>query len=368
MKSAKLTQPRKRCGYLLPLLLLILCLLITGCERQSFLFGQSGGKDRSPEEDNVEAGGTPQDDPVTPEILPINRYTGLACDESVSSCRPLSVCIGNFDGNPQYGLSFADILIETPIENGATRLLAIGKDWAGLEKIGPVASVREYMIPFLSALDCISVYAGTTDLAGGAHTSYPGDNFDALSQNVNSVFCKEADETMTVSGEGLTLAVRNRNYSQKDSERPLPYTFAAGNETVRPAGNPVSSVKLNFSAVNHAEFRFDAEKGLYTRYQDNAPHTDALTGEPLVFSNVILLFHNVTSYHSEGNTSFTLDTSAGGSGFCYTGGGAIRIRWSYGSDGLPVFRDENGNILELNRGRTYIGMMKITDTTAVIAK
>ena len=368
MKSAKSTQPRKRCGFLLSLLLLILCLLFTGCERPSFLFGKNDGKDRSPEQDNIEAGGKLQDDPVTPEILPTNRFTGLACDESVSSCRPLSVCIANFDGKAQYGLSFADILIESPIENGATRLLAIGTGWASLEKIGPVASVREYMMPFLTALDCISVYAGTTDVSGVAHANYPGDNLDSFSQTYNDLFRKETDGTVTVSGEGLQNAAKNGNYSLKDSEKKLPYTLVADNTTVRPAGNPVSSIKLNFSAVNHAEFRFNAENGLYTRYQDNAPHTDALTGEALTFSNVILLFHNVTSYHSEGNTTFTLDTEAGGSGFCYTGGGAIRIRWSYGSDGLPVFRDENGNILELNRGRTYIGMMKITDTTAVIAK
>lgn len=366
MKSAIFKRDGKNLFRFALLLLCVLCLCLTGCE-SSFLLNKNKPQELPPDQ-GTEAGGKVDEIPLTPVILPTDRYTGLACDEAVSSCRPISVCVGNFDGKPQYGLSFADILVETPIENGQTRLWAIGKNWKQLEKIDKVSSVRDHMMPFVRSLGCLTAYAGTTDTVGVPSTAYPGDNLDYVFHNLAGTFQKDESGSLYTTGTALEKAAKNSNYTLADPMLLLPYRLVEKDSTVRPGGNPVTSVKIGFSASAHVEFQYDTEKGVYVRYQNEALHTDAQNGEGLTFANVLVLFHNVTYYHSEGNTTFSLDTNAGGSGFCYTGGGTVRIRWQFQEDGSLLLRDENGDILTLNRGKSYFAMMKITDTTSVIAK
>ena len=115
------------------------------------------------------------------------------------------------------------------------------------------------------------------------------------------------------------------------------------------------------------DFNYDAENNVYLRLQRGAPHTD-LNGTQLSFTNVLLLFYNVSYYHTASGTSYTLDTAAGGTGFCYTGGSVTSLEWKYDNTGNLVFTDDRGEPITLNRGKTYIGLLKITDSISVVAK
>ena len=276
--------------------------------------------------------------------------------------------MGNFDGTRQKGVSFADILIEAPVDGDKTRLWAVLTNPAAVTELSSVGTVRDYLMPLPRALGTICAYAGTTDTAGWAATEYAGDNLDYTYHNLTSTFTKDALGALTTSGSALLSAAEGRGYALTDTGCALPYRLAEVGTPYHPQSNPIREISFRFATANTVTFRYDGERGEYLREQCGAPHTDPLTGEALSYQNVLLLFHNVKYYHTPSDTSFSLDTASGGEGYAYTGGGVVRVRWAYDESGTLSITDETGAPLTLNRGKTYIGMLRVTDSATVVAK
>ena len=354
MKSAKLHRLKLIAGCFLLILSTVFSLV--GCQFSSFL---SPNDDTTNADGNNPSGETPPEEP--PKPLFYNRYTGLACDETISSCRPVSVCIGNFDGKVQKGLSAADILIEAPVARDETRLWVITTDWAKLTEIKNITSAESYMFPSVKPFDAVCVFNGAKELPSSvAALNYASGSLGA--------YFSSADGSVASSGDLLRSAAVEKQFSLKDSMSALPYRLCEVDTSFTPKGNPISSIHFSYSSKNTVDFSYDAASGTYLRSQTGIPHKDALNDTQLSFTNVILLFHNVSYYHSASGTSFTIDTGSGGSGFAYTGGGVINVNWSYDENGSLVFKDDTGEILTLNRGKTYIAIMKITDSTTIVAR
>ncbi len=364
MKSAKLHRLKISAGCILLVLSTVLSLV--SCQFSSFLSPNDGatnvdegGEAQNPSENGGNETPPPEEEPQKP--LFYNRYTGLACDETVSSCRPVSVCIGNFDGKAQKGLSLADILIETPVSRDETRLWAIASDWGSLTDIKNISSAESYMFPSVKPFDTVCVFNGAKEFP----TSISALNY--ASGSLGTYF-SSTDGNVSSNGDLLRSAAIEKQFSLKDTAEVLPYRLTDVGQAFTPKGNPISSIHFAYSAKNTVDFSYDAASGTYLRSQGGIPHKDTLNDTQLAFSNVIILFHNVSYYHSESGTSFTLDTVAGGSGFCYTGGGVANVTWSYDEGGSLVFKDDSGELLTLNRGKTYIAIMKITDSTTIVAR
>lgn len=366
MKSAK---QKKSVRTTLFLFLTVFSILVSfvGCSRFSFLPDLGGDTDAPTNTDD-----TPDLPAIAPSdptpILYYNRYTGLACDKALLSCRPISVCIGNFDGNRQEGLSLADILVEAPIDGDKTRLWAMYTDHGDASSLSNVSTVRDYMMPAVNAFGAIGAYAGTTDTTGTSATVYPGEQLDYLYHNLSSTFVKDAEGHLSTSIPSLLDAASAKGYSLTDTEIPLPYRFASPDTLYTPNSNRIRSISFRYSMASTVGFRYDEETTRYYREQAGAAHTDTGNGKQLSFSNLLLLFHNVNYYHTSNNTTFSLDTKEGGDGYLYTGGGVISVHWSYKENGTLAVTDDNGECITVNRGKTYIGMLRVTDSASLIAK
>ena len=72
--------------------------------------------------------------------------------------RPIAVMIDNDseDSRPQIGLESAYMVYEIIVEGGATRFMALFKDYSQ-EKVGPVRSSRHYFLDY--ALEHDAIYA-----------------------------------------------------------------------------------------------------------------------------------------------------------------------------------------------------------------
>ena len=71
--------------------------------------------------------------------------TGEWKDEAVAKRRNIAVMIpDNTPSLPQYGLSKASIVYESPVEGRFTRLMGLFEDYDELDRIGPVRSSRRY--------------------------------------------------------------------------------------------------------------------------------------------------------------------------------------------------------------------------------
>ena len=359
MKSAKLHRIKR--AFFCLLLILAMLSAFYGCQFASFTDSKDKGDGSKPPVTGGDGQSTPEDkEPQKP--LFYNRYTGLTCDEAISSCRPLSICVGNFDGKTQEGLSFADILIETPIDTDETRFWALTTDWHSVTKMQNVSSAVSYMFPMANAFGAICAYNGGNL---GALPTVP--TLDYAMGGLTNHFTPSFDGSLSTTGEAMINAAVTKQYSTQDTGIALPYRLAELNTPYVPSGNRISSVHFAFSSKNTVDFAYDEESGTYLRSQKGALHTD-VGGTPLSFTNVLILFYNVSYYHTAGGTTYTLDTAAGGSGFCYTGGSSVRVEWKYDNTGNLVFTDDAGEPIVLNRGKTYIGLMKITDSITVVAK
>ena len=350
------------------LIFAILSLLasFSGCDRKALfapLWKEEPDEKPEPSDDALADVTPPEETPPAPVFY--NQLTGLVCDEDLSSYRPISVCVGNFDGKRQEGLSLADVLVEAPIDGDTTRMWAIYGAPTTVPKISPVRSVRDYMMPIARSFDAITAYAGTNDAVGAPSTPFSGDTLDYIHQNLSTTFLNDGT-ALSTSGSALLSAANTMGYKTKDTVS-LPYVLTAPNEPLPSVGNRISSIRFSFSYANTVSFSYNEETGAYTRSQRGETYTDA-NGEQLTFGNVLLLFHNANFYHSADGTSFSLDTDAGGDGFCYTGGGMTRVIWRKDETGNISFYDTNGDKLTLNRGKTYIGMLRVTDSATVIAK
>lgn len=85
----------------------------------------------------------PEEEPAAKFKAPL---TGLPSDEAITR-RPLAVMINNAPAaRPQSGLSSADIIMEVLAEGGITRYIAIFQSEGADETVGPVRSIRPYLI------------------------------------------------------------------------------------------------------------------------------------------------------------------------------------------------------------------------------
>jgi len=112
---------------------------------------------------------------VSSEVKPpepvyyVNNLTGEQnlTDEALANRRPVAIMINNaWEGtrgdaqSVQTGLSKADIVYETEVEGGITRLMAVFKDISKVEKIGTVRSARYPYIDLSMGHDAIYVHHG----------------------------------------------------------------------------------------------------------------------------------------------------------------------------------------------------------------
>lgn len=368
MKSAKKYSIKTLAGCFLLTLSMIFSLV--GCQFASFTSpdgsdgsGTDEGENPSTPPDNAGGGSTeePPQDTTPPKPLFYNRYTGLTCDEATSSCRPVSVCIGNFDGKRQEGLSFADVLVETPVPHDETRLWAITNNLEGLASIKNIAGAEPYMFTSAEAFDAVAVFNGAKEIPEGLPT------LNYASGTLGNYF-SSADGLVSSSGSLIKNAIEANSFSLAEAKHALPYTFADLGTAYQPQGNRISDIYFAYSEKNTVSFTYNETSKSYFRSQGGGVHKDTYNGAQLAFENVILLFSNVSYYHSPNGTTFTLDTKSGGSGFCYTGGGVESISWSVLDDGSLLFKGADGEILTVNRGKTYIGVLRVTDSTTLIAR
>ena len=124
-------------------------------------------------------------------------------------------------------------------------------------------------------------------------------------------------------------------------------------------------MRIPFSSVQTTEFKYNSTNDTYQRYQFGSLHTDE-SGKPLEFTNVIILFCDATTYDKATGTEISIDVSNGGTGYYVSGGKYIDIIWNRDENGTLKFCNKNGTVIQINRGKTYIGLVRISTKNSVV--
>ncbi|MDX9850022.1 MAG: DUF3048 C-terminal domain-containing protein [Anaerolineaceae bacterium] len=321
---------------------------------------------------------------IGPDSFPegVNPLTGLSVENPENLLLPPAlVSITNFpvSSRPQAGLSFSPFVFEIYIGEGMTRFLAMfygdfpqvteedgGNGTSGTNVgsvtdntlVGPIRSGR---LPYESMR---KLYNGFLVMASGASQVVSN-----LSSYAN-IYGSDADNINSAMIDVTKLEeIANKNQKRLGGASLSGLSF----QTEPPAdGKDAERIWLKYAYLNQINWRYDEETGAYLRYQDRADATnfelmtDRLTGDPLAFENVVILFANhevVTPTIIDIDLLYMRKMPA----LLFRDGQMYEIFWTTKSGSYEVetgklrpirFMDAKGNEFPLKPGQTWVQVVQ----------
>lgn len=334
---------------IIQLLLVSICLVVlAACGSSSEVMSDLNSIPIVTEEQNQEEASVP--DPVYAHTAPL---TGLPLEESPTN-RPIAVMINNAPAaRPQSGLNGADLVYEVLAEGGVTRLVAIyhsNPEAAQIPKIGPIRSIRPYMIKVGESYHGVLAHAGASNDAYAVLQKQHKENLDEIT-NAGPYYWRDksrkAPHNLYSNLENLTKGAAKRGYEIEDLSVPA-YTFRSKDDLVE--GDSASEITIKFQLNNYlVSYKYDPETQLYERMINGKPHTD-LTGEPLTAANLVVLGADHKVLDDVGRLAINLDY--GGEAIVFERGKMIRGQWIHKEDDVIRIVKDNSEI-PFYPGNTY---------------
>lgn len=337
-------------------LLLVLCVLVTSVSAQSAT-ALPGTLTRPSPQGNRTFGANP----VIPGESPT---TGLPVGSH--SYMPILVQIDNTPrAMPQWGISKADIIYEMPLsEPGWTRLTAVFSD-VYPDEAGPVRSGRYMHADLREEWDGPIVFYGAQEDKGSnmreALKEYGVNkknlSIDGHANKYSKDYLVRVKYHYAPSNVSVYVA-KLREFIIKDTKNysfvPRPFLFTDAPQYAGPLATSVEITRRD-NQETAATYIYDAANNGYARHNFKGPYIDLLAPEtPIFFSNVII---QRTKVGYNGHSSMPIMPNIVGSGAAdiFIAGRYIAGSWTRSAlTERTVFLDEQGNELQLARGKSWI--------------
>ena len=320
-------------------------------------------------------------DPSNPYA--INPITGVQdMDPNNVGYRIAAVSLNNYyESLPQKGVSTPDVIFEFETEASKTRFIALYADLNNCPLIGCLRSGRYVSTDICNSLNAVFFYWGANPLVTTYMNNTKLDRVDAnkcsagyyyadengmADISANCFFWRDKDwkdagriQENTGVSNGYYLKQAWDYYGiEKMAEVPLLFNFVKGGSMSLENAADCSEINVALTPViNDSNFVYDAEKGLFMKSANGKPQVDVTTGEQIGFTNVFVLFVNI---HGKDTQPDLKDASflEGGTGYYCSNGKICKITWTQ-EDYYSQFRyfTEDGNELEVNIGKSYIGIV-----------
>ena len=278
------------------------------------------------------------------------------------NARPIAVMIdNNIDAMPQAGLNDAYLVYEIIVEGGETRLMALFKD-VDLDKIGPIRSARHYFLDYALENDAIYVHFGWSPQAQSDISKLDVDNINGIYESSTSfwrVKDKYAPHNAVTSTEKILEMAKGDDYKLTSNiESVLNYV---ADEVELDSDMEATKITIPYSYYNTVEYEYDEQLKEYVRYSRDKKQVDWDTKETVTTKNIIIVkCENWTLNDGENKGRQTLDNVKTLKGYYITNGKAIEITAEKTSRaGQTVYKDLQGNEIEVNDGNTFIQICPI---------
>lgn len=286
---------------------------------------------------------------------PLTGVEDLTLEQSQN--RPVAVMVNNISiaQKVQAGLTKADIVYETEVEGGITRLMAVYQDIASVEKIGTVRSARYPYIDLAMGHSAIYVHHGQDPTYAAPHLK----DTQTFALGTNNAGYREknglsSEHTLYGYGDKIWNYFLNNKYNTKLTKA-TPWQTFADSETNITYTNIANTVNVPFSNSYKSVFKYDAASGKYLRYFKTTERKDYFTGESEYFKNVFVLITTISDYPDGYHRKVALTS---GSGYYCVNGTYTPIKWSKGNASSSfVFTNEDGTPLTVNQGNSWVCIM-----------
>lgn len=332
-------------------LLLAIMLMFTACSKKA---DKKTDKKDKEQQNTTEIG-----EPTTEVSGFINPLTGERTleTEAQTKLRPVSVVVNNISGaqKVQTGLNSADIIYETYVEGGITRLLAVYKDISRAGEIGTVRSARYDYVDLACADDSLYVHAGIDPTFCQPYIRSLGLDSKNMLENSYYGYAYRVqnglalEHTLYTTGDNLAKMIQDKGIRStvNDSHSASWQNFK---ETASPLpGGSATKITAKFSGSYKSTFHYDAATDSYIKQN----HNDWRSGEALSVKNVVVLFTDL-SYRDNDGYRVKVGLS-GGSGYYFSNGTFQQINWTKGGTYERFkFTDINGEPLAYNPGNSWV--------------
>ena len=284
------------------LVVCLLILLLSGCSE-------------APERLSVDKGDEPSSTVKEPEpVLYKNPLTGISeLSKDKTDDRPVAIMINNIAvAQPvQTGINKADIVYETEVEVGITRLMAVYQDVTKAERIGSIRSARYAYVDLALGHNAIYLHRGQDEVYCGPHLNGI-DDIDISESNYATRISNglSTEHTLYTFGETLWNGIVNDGYKTERGSSDPWVNFSDENSPVS-FESTAGSVSVPFSSQYETVFKYDSASGMYTRYFGNTVRKDYYTGETVKVKNVFVLLTAINSYSDGYHRQVSLNSGDG---------------------------------------------------------
>lgn len=312
---------------------------------------------------------TPSDGGTTGTANPLTGLSDLS--SSAVGQRPVAVMVNNIKTawSVQTGLGAADIVYETYVEGGITRLMAVYKDISKAPKIGTVRSARYSYVDLATGHDAIYVHAGLDPVyCKNRMDALKTDDFDlntgaASASGFRVDNGKAAEHTLYTSGDRLLKGLKDSRRMNLKKDTGMWMKFRAPDAPAVPGGGACTSLTVPFSSDYISGFSYNASTKMYDKSQGGAPQKDYLTGKQIAFKNVLVLFSKITTFDDGKHMKTDLSS---GEGYYVSEGGYTAVKWKKGEAASPLkITMADGSELQANAGSTWVCFTDINQKSSV---
>ncbi len=292
--------------------------------------------------------------------LPIRRPpSSLTLSETSPECSWLAVVIDNsIPARPQSGLSAASVVYELPAEGGITRLLAFFCEGTP-EVVGPVRSVRTYMLDIARDYHAVVAHSGESTSALAAITQGTDPVINEFWQP--QPFRRERRRRMP---HNLYTSVPALRRYIKHPLTPVPPHWTAAE---MPPAFELMTIYIPYGPGYDVHFIYDPAAARYRRFIGNRPAVDAATDTPITVASVIVQYARWSQTYEGPILSSRLDLVGSGPMSVFTAGHRIDGRWQRRTPHQPtIFTDQEGQLLSVQPGLVWVNIVPLDHVVRVV--
>ncbi len=332
---------------------------------------QPGSASEPPDEPDVSVMAPVEPEPAPEPVYPYaNPLTGEGLNEDISGKRPAAVMFNNLKkALPQIGVSRADVLYEIVAEGGITRIMGVFQDLEGVGDLGSVRSARDYYVNLALGHDAIYIHAGGSPQAYDAFDSWGVTHIDFVNGPYDKMYWRDPERRKTAGLEHSLLTSSELILEQMPSRFRLDHeegyevgwTFSKD----PPPADAISAHTLTvpFSSYKTGRFTYDSGTNQYFAAQsldgsDLIPYVDGAADEEVGFSNVLVLYTDVSRIKGDTAGRMSVRTTGEGEGLLLRDGLFYEITWKRDSrtDNYS-FLNASGQPAPLAIGPSYINIV-----------
>jgi len=309
-----------------------------------------------------------------PEGMVANQLTGEWIDESLKDQRPIAVMVDDEKkALPHYGISTSDIVYEmvnSTQNEGVTRFMVMVKDWGSIKQLGSIRSTRPTNLQIFPEWNAVLCHDGGPFWNDNFYKNVFVERFSGTFSRVDNGKAREFTEYI-LPGD-LEKNFKNTGFSTTYNEYYMGdhYVFARRDNpnmlTQYSSSIDCKKISLPFHH-NNPWLEYDEAEGVYKYFQYNQPEVDAGNGNKQIsFKNIFIQNARMEQLDDHGYMMY-YPSESDRDGWYITNGKAYACKWSKQNDLDPTkFYDENGELIRVNVGKSYIALIKPEEWSNIV--